>query len=277
MIDEGTLANKERALYAQMAELREVLVAFSGGVDSSLVLKVAKDVLGDRARALIARSPSLPARELDEAFRIAAEIGVPLEVVATKELATEGYVANAPDRCYYCKSELFDVTKARVAAGSAIVVDGVNADDLGDHRPGLLAGRERGVVHPLAEAGFTKDEVRHLSKKLGLSTWKKPQLACLASRVPYGTRVTPERLGRIERVEDALRDLGCFDVRARLVSGNDDLVRIEVGDADFDRVVANRRSITERAKAAGFKRVTLDLESFRSGSMNADLVELRRG
>ncbi|MBI2375962.1 MAG: ATP-dependent sacrificial sulfur transferase LarE [Deltaproteobacteria bacterium] len=273
----STLAEKERALYSRLAELDRVLVAFSGGVDSSLVLKASRDVLGDRARAIIARSPSLPARELRDAFRIADELGVHLDVIETSEHLKDDYAKNAPNRCYHCKSELFDTTRFWAASlGVTSIVDGVNADDLSDYRPGLLAGRERGVIHPLADAGITKAEVRELSRKLGLSTWQKPQLACLASRIPYGTRVTVDRLSKIEAVEEVLREIGCFDVRARLVSGNDDLVRIEVGESDLVRVVGQRSTVLARARAVGFKRITLDLDGFRSGSMNADLVELRR-
>lgn len=268
------LGAKLQALRDLIDSLDRVVVAYSGGVDSALVLKIAHEQLGARARAFTARSPSMMQRELEEAIALARTLGVEHEVVESHELDRPGYVANAPDRCYHCKSELFDVTglAARRFSG-AVVLDGFNFDDLSDYRPGHRAAAEHGVRHPLAEVGLRKREIRTISKELGLSTWKKPQLACMASRIPYGTTVTPERLSRVEQVENALRDLGFFDLRARLVRENDDLVRIEVGEAELPRMVdpAVRKTLLEAAKKAGFRFVTLDLEGFRSGRMNESL------
>jgi uncharacterized protein len=215
--------------------------------------------------------------ELDDAARLALELGIRHEVVDTRELDRPAYVANGPSRCYHCKTELFDAAALDAERfGGAVVVDGFNLDDLGDHRPGHRAAAEHGVRHPLAEAGLSKAEVRALSRHLGLRTWQKPQLACLSSRLPYGMEVTPERLARVERVEVALRSAGLFDVRARLVRDNDDLVRIEVGPDELARVVRPevRGPVVEAARAAGFRFVTLDLEGFRSGRLNEGLVRL---
>jgi uncharacterized protein len=267
--DSAALDAKLEALRAWFTRREAVIVAYSGGVDSAFVLAVAAQVLGARARAFTARSPSLLAVELDEARALAAALGVAHEIVDTHELERPGYVANAPSRCYFCKTELFDATAvARARAGDAVVVDGFNVDDLGDHRPGHRAAAEHGVLHPLAEVGLTKAEVRALSRRLGLPTWRKPQLACLASRIPYGVEVTAERLERIGAVETAVRALGFFDVRARLVAGTDALVRLELGAGELLRAVERRAELVAAGRAAGFAHVTLDLEPFRSGRMN---------
>ena len=258
----------------------EVVVAFSGGVDSTLVAKVAHDVLGDRALALTARSASLMPEELDDAVALANEIGIAHRIVDTEELGRPEYRANAPSRCYYCKTELFDATALVAdARPGSIVVDGFNRDDLADHRPGHAAAAEHGVLHPLAEVGLTKADVRAVSKVLGLRTWSKPQLACLSSRVPYGMEVTAERLGRVAAVERSLRQEGFYDLRARLVRENDEMVRIELGASEWARLADPdlRRRITAAARQAGFRFVTVDLEGFRSGRMNDELVQLGLG
>ena len=258
----------------------EVVVAFSGGVDSTLVAKVAHDVLGARALALTARSASLMPEELDDAIALAEEIGIAHRIVDTSELGRPEYRANAPSRCYYCKTELFDATSLIAEARpGAIVVDGFNRDDMSDHRPGHKAASEHGVLHPLAEVGLSKDEVREVSKLLGLRTWSKPQLACLSSRVPYGMEVTAERLGKVAAVERALRNEGFYDLRARLVRDNDETVRIELGAEEWVRFAdaALRARITAAAKEAGFRFVTVDLEAFRSGRMNDGLTAQRPG
>lgn len=265
------LETKLAALTALLATFDRVVVAFSGGVDSAFVLRVAHDVLGARVLALTARSASLPKLELDDAVALARELGVRHRVIDTRELDRPGYVENAPTRCYFCKTELFDVAALTAhGEGEAIVVDGFNADDGKDHQHGHRAANEHGVRHPLAEVGLGKAEVRALSKHLGLRTWNKPQLACLSSRVPHGMEVTPERLGRIEAVELVLRRLGFFDVRARLVRDNDDLVRLEIGEAELERVLARdvRAALVQAAHDVGFRFVTLDLEPFRSGRLN---------
>jgi len=243
------------------------LVAFSGGVDSTFVLAVAREVLGERAVALTAHSPSVPQAEREEARALAARIGVRHLERESHEQDDPGYVANAVDRCYYCKRELFRLCEETARTeGIATVVDGFNADDLRDHRPGHLAAQERRVRSPLADAGLTKDEVRAWSEAYGLPTWSKPQMACLASRIPYGTPVTPERLGEVERAEAALRALGFRDLRVR---HHGDIGRVELGEDELSRGFDRRAEIARAVKAAGFKLAVLDLEPFRSGRMNA--------
>ncbi len=270
---------KEAALRRWLAQQPKVVVAYSGGVDSAYLAKVAHGVLGDRALAVTGRSPSLLELELKEAQALAESIGIAHRIVETKELDRPGYVENDVGRCYHCKTELFDVTA--LVAGEllgAVVVDGFNADDLLDHRPGHRAAAEHQVAHPLAEVGLQKSEIRALSKALGLPTWQKPQLACLSSRLPYGMSVTAERLARVGAVEVALRGLGFFDLRARLVKDNEDLVRIELGEEELSRLMdpTLRAQVVAAGRAAGFRFVTVDLEGFRSGRLNEGLVQLKR-
>jgi uncharacterized protein len=243
------------------------LIAFSGGVDSTFVLAVAREVLGDRAVALTAHSPSVPRAERDEARRLAAALGARHLERESLEQDDPRYLANPVDRCYYCKTELYRLCEESARAeGLAVILDGFNADDRRDHRPGHRAAEERRVRSPLAEAGLTKDEVRAWSEAYGLATWDKPQMACLASRIPYGTPVTPERLGQVERAEAALRGLGFRDLRVR---HHGDIGRIELGDEELGRAFELRAELAEAVKAAGFKLAVLDLEPFRSGRMNA--------
>lgn len=268
---------KERAVFDALDAAERVIVAFSGGVDSTYLAWAAHRVLGPRAEALTARSASLSGRELEAAQGLAATIGIAHRIIDTRELDRPEYRANAPSRCFYCKDTLFDAAGllAKARPGT-VVVDGFNADDLMDHRPGHAAAAQRGVRHPLAEAGLSKAEIRALSRRAGLATWNKPQLACLSSRVPYGMEVTADRLSRVERMEDVLRDLGFFDVRARLVRENDEMVRLEVGDGELTRAFEARGALVEAGRKIGFRFVTLDLEGFRSGRMNEGLVQLRR-
>ena len=240
-----------------------MLIAFSGGVDSALVVAVAHEVLGERAVALTAISPTFPPEEQALAVSVAERIGVPHVLVDSRELEREGYAANAGDRCYFCKSELFDLA-ATVADRRALpwVADGTNADDLGDHRPGLLAAGERAVRHPLVEAGLDKATVRALARDYALPVWDKPSFACLGSRFPVGTRVTAARVSRVSRVESFLRVVGVRQFRARwhTVEGGS-LVRVEVDPAELSLLVepAVRQGLCEVAKAEGFTFVTLDL------------------
>lgn len=249
-----------------LASLGSVVVAYSGGSDSSLVLAVAQEVLGDRAVGLLGESASLAGDERDAALATAAGMGARVVVVATAEMEDERYLRNAPDRCYWCKTELHAKTTAFAAAnGFAAVVDGLNADDDPRDRPGVRAGAEHGVRSPLREAGITKDEVRELSRRRGLPTAEKPSAPCLSSRLPHGTRVTEERLAEVAEAERALRALGLRDLRVR---HHGSLARIEVPPADFARVVALREAILRGVRGAGFSFVSLDLDGLRTGGAN---------
>jgi uncharacterized protein len=258
---------------AKVAQAREAIagfgsavVAFSAGVDSTFVLALAREVLGDRAVALTAHSPSVPLAERAEARALAARLGVRHLERESHEQRDPGYVANGSDRCYHCKRELYRLCgDAAREVGAAAILDGFNADDRGDHRPGHRAAEEALVHSPLAEAGLSKLEVRAWSAAYGLPTWDKPQMACLASRIPYGTPVTPERLAQVERAEAALRAMGFHDVRVR---HHGDIGRVELGAGELDLAFARRAEVAAGVKAAGFKIAALDLEPFRSGRLN---------
>jgi uncharacterized protein len=259
-------AAKLARMKEDIAAVGSALVAFSGGVDSTFVVAVAAEVLGSRAVALTAHSPSVPRAEREEARRLAERLGVRHLERESLEQEDPGYVANAQDRCYYCKRELYRLCgEAARREGIAAILDGFNADDRRDHRPGHRAALERAIRSPLAEAGLTKDEIRAWSEAYGLPTWDKPQMACLASRIPYGTPVTPERLAQVERAEAGVRALGFRDLRVR---HHGDLGRVEIGEAELERAFARRAEIARAVKAAGFKLAVLDLEPFRSGRMN---------
>jgi uncharacterized protein len=254
-------------LRESIASCQSALVAFSAGVDSTFVLAVAREVLGERAVALTAHSPSVPAAEREEARALAARLGIRHLEVESHEQENPRYVANDVDRCYHCKSELYRICEEVARReGLAAILDGFNADDGKDHRPGHQAARERLVRSPLAEAGLSKAEVRAWSAAYGLPTWEKPQMACLASRIPYGTPVTPERLAQVERAEASLRALGLRNLRVR---HHGDIGRIEVAEGEVEAAFARREALAAAVKAAGFKLAVLDLEPFRSGRMNA--------
>jgi uncharacterized protein len=248
-----------------------VVVAYSGGVDSALVAAVAARELGDRALACIGVSPSYPDRERQAAIDLAEKIGIRHRLIETDEQLDPSYAANLGDRCYYCKSELHG--KLRSIAdeeGLAVVIDGSNADDVDDDRPGISAGRERGVRSPLMEAGIGKAQVRELARLLGLPVWDKPSMACLASRVPHGTPVQPELLRRIEQAEDVLSSLGFAQFRVR---HHGDVARIELAADDLPRAVQLRAKLIEPIRRLGWRFVTLDLAGFRSGSLSAPPAE----
>jgi len=268
-----SLTEKHRALTEIIAGYRSALVCFSGGVDSTLLLRVAHDVLGDRCVGWTAVSITMAASERAAASDLAAGMGARLEVVESHELERPGFAQNPTDRCYHCKAELLEIARPRAdALALAEVLIGTNLDDLGDHRPGLAAANERGARHPLVEAGLTKAEVRALSRNLGLSTWDKPQLACLSSRFPYGTEITPERLRQVDGFEDALRALGFRQLRVRY---HGDVARLEIEIADMARALENREAIVKAGRSHGFTFVALDLAGFASGSLN-QLIALRR-
>lgn len=268
------LAAKRDRLVAILAELPGVAVAFSGGVDSTVVAMAAFVALGDRAVAVTADSPSVPRSELADARRLAAHIGVRHVVVPTREFDNPDYAKNDGTRCYHCKSELYDRVGERLAElGATVVVSGANLDDRGDYRPGLTAAAERAVRHPLQEAGFTKADVRAVAKAWELPVWDKPASPCLSSRLAPGLAATPERTARVEQAEAYLRTLGVADCRVRYHDG--DLARVEVPAADIPRLTAEpiRGDLARRFRAFGFRFVTVDLDGLRSGSMN-DLIPL---
>ncbi|MEJ5309458.1 MAG: ATP-dependent sacrificial sulfur transferase LarE [Anaerolineae bacterium] len=258
--------DKVERVKAMLQEMESVLVAYSGGVDSTLLLKLALDVLGERALAVTTVSPTLPDYELAEAEAIAKQIGAQYVVLDKHEMEDARFLANTPDRCYFCKASVCrQLVEYAQQHGYRYVIDGSNADDIGDYRPGARAAREYGMRSPLQEAGFTKADIRALARDLGLPNWDKPSSACLASRIPYGDPITAEKLTQIGRAEGVLRDLGLRQYRVR---HHGDVARIEVAQADFDVILTHREQVVAALKALGYAYVALDLVGFRSGSMN---------
>lgn len=259
------IAEQLSALERELQRLGDVVVAFSGGADSAFLAAVASRVLGPRAHAVTAVSPSLAGDEEADCRALATEWGLRWTPVTTHEMERAAYRINDIDRCFHCKAELLDVLAPIAAVDGATVVLGVNIDDLGEHRPGQRAASQQGAQFPLVTAGFTKAMVREASQHMGLRTWDKPAAACLASRIPYGTEVSIGLLSQVDRAEAALRRLGLSELRVRHY---DDTARLEVPIAAFDAVMAGRERIVNAIKSCGYRYVTLDLEGFRSGNLN---------
>ena len=271
-----TLEQKTEKIKSLIQEMDSVLVAFSGGVDSTLVLSLAHEVLGKKALGVTAQSASVPDREMKASHQLAKEIGARHLVVKTEEMSNPNYRANPANRCYHCKTELYSNLK-RVAQQENIsyILNGTNTDDLGDYRPGLDSAREQGVRSPLVEAEFNKQEVRELSRKMELSVWDKPAMACLSSRIPYGQPVTPEKLAMIEQAEDLLLSLGFTQVRVRHLGT---LARIELDKNEIPRYQNDKsvqKAVEEKLKALGFNNVVLDPEGYRMGNLNSALLEYK--
>jgi uncharacterized protein len=263
------LQDKTDRLRTILADMGGCVIGFSGGVDSTLLFAVATEVLGNRALAVTATSKTYPERELNEARELVEQIGGRHLVIVSEELDIPEFRDNPLNRCYYCKKELFGKLRAIAdQEGVGYVLDGTNIDDAGDHRPGRTAAEELRVRSPLEEAGFTKQDIRDLSRNLGLQTWDKPAFACLSSRFPYGTAITPERVGQVGLAEESLRSLGFRTLRVRY---HGSVARIELGEQEFERATgALRDAVTRLVKEAGFTYVALDLQGYRAGSMNEE-------
>ena len=270
-----TLEQKTEKIKSLLQRMDSALVAFSGGVDSILVLALAHEVLGEKALGVTAQSASVPDREMQASRQLAKEIGARHLVIKTDEMSNPDYRANPTNRCYHCKTELYSSLKRIAKQENSIILNGINTDDLGDYRPGIDSAREQGVRSPLVEAGFNKQDVRNLSQAMGLSIWNKPAMACLSSRIPYGQPVTTEKLSRIEQAEDLLLSLGFKQVRVRHLGTE---ASIELDKNEILRYQSDefmQKSVQEKLTALGFSSVVLDPEGYRMGSLNKALLEHR--
>ncbi len=257
---------KERVLRGKIAGRGSMLVACSGGVDSSLLAAVAREVLGDRCRAVLLESPVIPVSAIRYAKETVAGLGIPLEIIPVPVMEDAAFLANPPDRCYHCRKVSARVLKKRAEElGFACVADGINASDLGEHRPGIRAADEEGIVHPFIEAGITKADIRAIARSREYGFWDRPSAACLSSRIAYGDGITPAKLRMVEAAEEVLRGLGFGQVRVRL---HGELARIEVMPEEMERLWKERGTILESLSEMGFPYVTVDLAGYRSGSMD---------
>ena len=271
-------SSKYESLLSSIRKMNRVAVAYSGGVDSTFLLKAAKEALGDSGSllAVTVEINSMPEKDRDVTSDFCKKEGIELIKVKVNELDIPGFVDNPPDRCYICKKVLFGRMLEEVKKrGDHILVDGSNVDDDGDYRPGMKALKELGVVSPLKEAGLTKQEIRELSKALGLPTWDTPSAACLSSRIPYGEKITVEKLRMIDNAEEYIKSLGIRQVRVRM--HGDNLARIEVASEDFSVLIDNRESVHSKLKDMGFAYVTMDMIGYRTGSMNEVLKHADKG
>jgi pyridinium-3,5-biscarboxylic acid mononucleotide sulfurtransferase len=263
--------DKLQLLKSRLKEYKSAVIAFSGGVDSTFLARIAKDVFGDNLLLITATSSTYPFYELDEAKSLAAMLGINHKIIVSEEIEIPGYADNPPDRCYYCKSELFGKIKYIASKeGFDAILDGSNADDLKDFRPGMKAKQEKGVISPLADSGFTKNDIRHFSAELKLPTATKQSYACLASRFPYGEKITKVKLDRLAMAEFEVRKLGFSQFRIR---SHENLARFEFIPAEMDKAWEIKDKLTEICKNSGFNFVTIDLKGYRSGSMNEVLSE----
>ncbi len=264
------IEQKHDKLVSILQDMKKVVVAFSGGVDSTFLLQVAVNTLGaHNVLAITADSETYPSSELEEARRLADHIGARHQVIETSELAIPGYTENDKNRCYFCKNSLFDhLVPIMKEKGYDNIVYGVIADDMSEYRPGMKAAKEQGVRGPLAEADLYKEEIRELSKRVGLPTWDKPSFACLSSRIAYGETITKEKLTKVEKSEAFLKTIGLRQVRVRT---HDNIARIEVEPQDMQKLLSNHQRVTEKLQSYGYKFVTMDLVGYKSGSMNQAL------